>query len=456
MKILFVAFELAPLATAGVYRPLGFIKHLPEFDITPLVVTTDADSYRDVGDTPLDFSLDALLPKETSIERVACRRRNKPRHRFGRWHRIFFSLVEEQASLWRINVLPVLNRLVEAHNPRAIYVTAPPFCMAPFAVELKRRLNLPLILDLRDAWSQWRVAPYGSWLHYHLTLRLEEECLAKATRVVTTSDQIRKDLLRLHRKIAPEKITVIMNGYDVDVPDWTMRPLPVGKTPFVIGYVGAFYYSPGARDAMMRPWWRKRPNRMIQFTPRIEDWLYRSPYFFFRAVAELFRQFPEMRDRIRIRFAGRKPEWIDAQVAEFRLKPFVEFLGYLDHTRVLDFQRECDALLITSSKVINGADYSIAGKTFEYFTMKKPILGFVTRGVQKDLLERSGMAVICDPDDTQQSASKLRELITGRINLAPNVDLLTQLSRRELTRKLAGVIQSSVATGRGRTLASAK
>jgi len=193
---------------------------------------------------------------------------------------------------------------------------------------------------------------------------------------------------------------------------------------------------------MMQPWWRKRLNRMIQYAPRQEDWLYRSPYFFFQAVAHLLERQPACRERLRIRFAGQKPDWMDAQVKQFKLEGLVEFVGILEHREALKFQSECDALLVTSSKVIGGQDYSIAGKTFEYFSMKKPIIGFVAEGAQKDLLAASGMALICDPDAPDTAAEQLGDLVAGRFEPKPNVNFLNQLHRRELTRQLAEVIQS--------------
>ena len=226
--------------------------------------------------------------------------------------------------------------------------------------------------------------------------------------------------------------------------DLALGSQPSSSRLFVIGYVGTFYYSPDARVAMMLPWWRKPPHRMIQYSPRKEDWLYRSPWFFFQAVARLLADHPEYKSRLRIRFAGYKPDWIDAQVERFGLGGSVEFLGPLDHTASLNFQSDCDALLLTSSKVIGGSDYSIAGKTFEYFSMRKPIIGFVAEGAQKEILLESGLAVICDPDKPAESARQLNKLISGRIRLQPNTALLKTLHRRELTRKLAEVMREAV------------
>jgi len=445
VKILLIAFEFPPLASAGVQRSLKFAKYLAEFGIHPVVVTTDLDGFKQaISEYPIDESLLADLPASLEIERIPfIRRKTLQTGRFHEWRRIFFSLVEDLAEQWSPEFNNAMEALVEKHQPRAIYVSLPPFCMAHLGCALAKRYNLPLILDFRDAWSQWRISPYGSWFHYWLTRRVEGQFLRLANKLVCTSNQTREDFLRVHPKIPSGKISVIPNGYDQPIDDWTLGYNGVGPT-FVIGYVGAFYYHPSSRDAMMRPWWNKRLNRMIQYSPRREDWLYRSPLFFFKAVARLLKNSPELRQRLKIRFAGTKPSWIDAQVSQFGLNDIVEFVGRLDHPSVLRFQQECDALLVTSSKVVGGKDYSIAGKTYEYFTMRKPILGFVAPGSQKELLENSGMALVCDPDNSVSSSEQLLALITGQCVFKPNVVFLQQLHRRELTHRLGDLIKSVV------------
>lgn len=445
MTILYLAFEFPPLSKAGVHRPLGFVKYLPEFQIEPVVVTLDRDGIAQIFKGPLDDSLLKGLPKETEVVRIPCPVARPPLlpGLVGKWFRVFFSRFDDEAIEWRANLLAALPRLLAEHRPQAIVVTMPPFSMAPFGCELARRANLPLLLDFRDAWSQWRVGPYRSWVHYWLTLRLEKKCLERADKVICTSKQTRLDFLRIHPEIVEDKIGIILNGYDQEIQSWSLASTR-NKGQFQIGYVGSFYYLPDAREAMMRPWWGKSSYRMLQYVPRKEDWLYRSPYFFFRAVAALLARHPECRERLRIRFAGNKPEWIDAQVNQFGLSDVVEFVGHLDHPEVVKFQQECDALLITSSRVVGGKDYSIASKTFEYFAMRKPILSFSAEGAQKDLLAFSGMAVACDPDAQEESAEKLFDLINGRIQLAPNVPFLQKLHRRELTRQLAEEIRALV------------
>lgn len=445
MKVLFLAFEFPPLSCGGVYRPLAFLKYLPEYGIEPVVITTDEESYRHtMVNPPLDHSLLERVPARVPVYRIPCvRSRPTPRTRFSEWKRIFFSLVEGAPKAWAPNLLSRIEEIFRQHHPELIFATAPPFYVATLACRIARKLSIPLVLDLRDAWSQWRIGPYGSFLHYLLTVRMEGACLKGAERIIVTSRQTRVDFLKVHPEVPGEKIKVITNGYDRAVEEWEVSLKPKSHQPFVIGYVGTFYYSPAERAAMMQPWWCKAPNRMIQYAPRKEDWLYRSPYFFFQAVAALLAENPQYRSRLRIRFAGSKPDWIDEQVNRFGLAANVEFLGPLNHSGSLQFQSQCDALLVTSSKVLGGGDYSIAGKTFEYFSMRKPVLGFVAEGAQKELLAESGLALLCDPDVPSESARKLRDLLDGHIGLTPNVPFLRKLHRRQLTGQLAIVLREA-------------
>ncbi len=449
MRVLFVAFEFPPLGGGGVHRSIGFAKYLPAYGIQPIVLTTDLPSFQQAIANPIDETLLHDLSTDLVIERVPCLPENTPRSgKLAAWLRLFFSLVEPQAKWWQPYLEQHLPRVMARYRPELIYVSLPPMGMGPQWATIARELGLPLLLDFRDAWSQWQTAPYPTWAHYRLTVRLEGRCLQSAARVICTSEQTRKDLLALHPSIGEERIVTITNGYDAEVSDWSLSsPSSPGRATdrHVVGYVGSFYYSPSARKAMLRPWWRKRLHQVLQYASRKEDWLYRSPYFFFRTVERLVTRRADLRHKLKIRFAGCKPSWLDEQIQEFGLQDLVYHDGYLSHEEALAFQKECDSLLITSAKVIGADDYSIAGKTFEYFVARKPILGFVTEGAQRDILRKSGMAMILNPDDVETSAARLETLIDGEIVLTPNENFLRTLHRRELTGRLADAMRQAKA-----------
>lgn len=442
MNLLMLAFEFPPLGGVGVQRSLKFAKYLPEHGVRPVVVTPDKESIEAVIGPAREAALLEELTVATRVERVPC----PPVRRAGRsrsvdWLQQFLSLGEDLGRAWRGPLLAAWPELVRRERPDAIYVSVPPFSMAPLAVELAQRSGLPLILDFRDNWSQWCCSPQPSWLHYRLTLRRERACLAASTAVVGVTRQLVEDLQRAHPGVPAEKFHVVANGFDASLQEPPVARPARSEQPFVIGYVGSFYYTPETRAALLNPWWQRSPHRWLQYAPRREDWLYRSPFFFFRALRRLLAARPELRPRVKVRFAGDTPPWLRAQVAEFGLTDVVEHLGRMSHRACLEFQASCDALLATSAKVLGGRDYCIAGKTFEYVASQAPIIAFVTEGEQRDFLASSGLALLCDADEPEAGARSLADLIEGRFSPAPNLPFLQRFHRRETARQMAELVR---------------
>jgi hypothetical protein len=96
--------------------------------------------------------------------------------------------------------------------------------------------------------------------------------------------------------------------------------------------------------------------------------------------------------------------------------------------------------------VLNGRDYSIAGKTFEYFKAQKPILAFVTNGAQKDILKDSGIALILDPDNTTEAVSIVKDFFEGKKNLSPNLRFINKHSRNYCSKQLISEFESFLQT----------
>lgn len=440
--LLMLAFEFPPLSGVGIQRSLKLAKYLPEHGVKPVVVTADGRSYEAWFGRMLDEAPLEELAQEVLIRRVKCPPPRLPKNLFARRLRRFFSLGDEDiGKQWEPNLTAIWDRLVAETKPAAMYVSIPPFSVAPLAVKLARRSQLPLILDFRDNWSQWCHAPNVTRLHYQLTLRQERTCLQEAKAVVATTTQIILDLQAVHPQVAKSKFHAIPNGYDAELVPPKMQNYPVNiADPFVIGYVGSFYYLPQLRASIMEPWWRLAPRQWLHFSPRREDWLYRTPFFFFEALKRMLNNRPDFRSVVKVRFVGDSEDWLLKQVEHFGLEDVVEHLGRLPHQACLKFQTNCDALLSTSAKVIGGRDPYIAGKTFEYVTSGRPIIAFVTEGEQRDFLQESGLALICNPDNPESSAKSLEEMVAGRFGIAPNLVFLNRFHRRETSRQMAEIV----------------
>jgi glycosyltransferase involved in cell wall biosynthesis len=168
--------------------------------------------------------------------------------------------------------------------------------------------------------------------------------------------------------------------------------------------------------------------------------------YFFRCLAELFRLEPRRREQITVRIAGRQPDAIRQMADDLGIADRVEWVGFLKKAEIIRFYEGCDYLLSTSVKVEGGEDYCVGGKTYEYFAAAKPILGFVARGAQREVLEGSGLSEIFDPDQTNENAVRLASLLDLPEKIyQPDAAFLSQFDPSVTVRSVAEVLQRSSA-----------
>lgn len=436
-NLLFIAYEFPPLNRGGVLRSIKFAKYLGEFGIIPHVFCLSPNSYSKVFD---HYSVDELLLENGIGLNIYPVNSEELLEEFGEGFKAklynYFSIVGMESKMWRRDLYDKVSALSQNIKFDAVFISAPPFSTIRDGIYLKNKLEIPLILDMRDAWSNWFMQPYSTYFHYKFLLRYERKLLSKADTIITTSEQTRLDFIDLHGNISPEKFCTIFNGYDTDVVFRKKIHWELSYQKIKISYVGSFYFHPDSRELMIENRSNLKGLKKLSFRPNIQNWLYRTPYFFFKALSDLIKHNPKYNDLIELHFAGRKEDWLYEMVNEFELNEVFYHHGEVSHVESLALQNESDFLLLTSSKILNGKDYSIAGKTFEYFTQQKPILAFVAESAQKDILEESGLALIFDPDH-ERNAEKLGELFSKGFDLNPDIDFLKSLHRKNLTKKLS-------------------
>jgi hypothetical protein len=323
----------------------------------------------------------------------------------------WLSVGDYYEEVWGVGLHGEIWQYIEKQGkPDFIVGTCPPFSTATLTRRLSQHFDVPYILDLRDAWSQWNISPQTTYWHYRSVLIEERQCIEDSFVTLTTTDQTKADLHRLHGKEL--NLMVVENGFDIDIeflPEctWTSS----GSTPLVIGYVGSFYFNPGAHEAMFKPWWRKPPHRWFHYAPRKEDWTYRSPRYFFRILKELFDMDPDWREKLRLEFVGRVPKWLTELIQEFDLDEHVTLRGQVSLEESLRIQESFDFFLGTSAKIEGQSDYSMGSKYYEALQFQKPIIGACGPSPLADLIEKSGLGIVLNPDDVKGSARELRAFL---------------------------------------------
>lgn len=395
-------------------RPVRMANHFSELGIKTAVIAGCPTTYG--PDAQIDASTEALVRPEVQVYRAKLA---PPRNKL--WRRLIQSgytwEADEDFGRWRAQVLPVLHRAMEEFRPDFVLMTTPPFSLHSLAQHFAKHYTTPLIVDFRDAWSQWILTPYPTYLHYLHRLYCERALIKRSFLTTATSRVTLQDLARLHGKMAEQRLLYIPNSFDKFLrPQFSQLDTDAELN---ILYLGSFYFNPGSQALLDQPWYKKRPHQWLQYAPRREDWSFRGP----QRLLKIFDRFLAAREdgpRVRFTFAGRKPEWWDSVLTTDRLRQNCVHLGPLPKDEALKQLARADALAITSSKVLGGADYSIAGKTYEYLASRKPIIAFVCEGAQRDLLATSGAALCLDPENIAESARQLDELLAGKIQLCPN------------------------------------
>jgi glycosyltransferase involved in cell wall biosynthesis len=453
MNVLFLAFEFPPSAAGGVFRAAKLATYLGRAGHRVDVVTVPAEDYRAWSSHGLDDTLLRQMPPGVRVHRVPSA--------FPPWYwRLrasklgskiadFLHWGDPVSLFWWRRLRPALDAIVAERRPDVLLATVPPFGVSVLARRAARRYRLPWVMDWRDPWTLWRMAPFPSYAHYRYVRAAEGACLREANVSVCTSHVTREDWLSEFVGVDERRLVTVYNGWDPeDIAEVVPEPSPAGKRR--IAYVGSFYYDPAAWEAMTRPLFRRPPHRWIHYRKRREDWRYRSPYYFLRGLRRFADRRPELVERLDVTFAGTVPPWLPAMLEETGTTGLVTLRGRVPHHQALSIQAGADALLLTSAKVDGRPDYSIAGKTYEYLGLGKPVLAVVTPGAMRDLVTWAESGIVADPDDTDAVAAAIERVVVGgvRRERSPGAAAFVESVRRDRTvEQMASLLQRAVGEG---------
>ena len=432
-NLLMVAPRFAPVNTTGHYRTVKFVKYLREFDIEPTVVTLETDFASRWFGANIEYELLDDIPSDVEVVELSCEEPRLPKSRFGKWLRQQTKLNDNLGSVWRHSLLHGLARLCEQKKFDGIYVSLPPFSLGTTIAAFANERGIPFIADFRDLWSEWCSNGRQSIIHQRLIERNERTVLHRAGLVVSVTEEC---VERLQRKTtnSDTKFCHIPNGFDGILPK---ELIAAQKSNITIGYIGGFYYDPVQRRQSQTPWYKRRPHRWLYHYPAHEDWLYRSPYFFLKSLAELYQAEPKLRGCIHFEHIGRVPGWLDEMVDSFGLRDFVRFKGFCAKHDLPGLVKSWDWALATSEKVFDGPHYCLPSKIFDYLTFGLPILGFVTHGAQRRFIEAGNLGICVDPDSHGAGVEVLASLLGNELKFETNAEFLDGYTRRSGARKLA-------------------
>ena len=424
-KVLIVTYYWPPAGGPGVQRWLQFVRHLPAFDIHPVLFIPENPHY------PLvDTSFLELVPEKVTIYKgkiwepyawasfLSTKKTNRisagiiKDKKQSFLEKVLLAIrgnlfIPDARKYWVKPTVNSLSEIITKESIDTIITTGPPHSVHLIGLKLKQQKAVRWIADFRDPWTsigyhkKLKLLPWAKRKH----LKLEKEVLSMADDIITTSNTTASEF----RHIVHRSVHTITNGFEtVEIKDVKL------DEKFSISHIGSLLSG-------------------------------RNPEVFWSCLAELCKEVKGFKEHLQLKFIGVVSDQLKESVSKFNLDECCLYLGYKSHSEALVYQKQSQILLLVE---INSLETTgiIPGKLFEYFMAERPILGIgpVNWEVTKMINDTQTGKVFTYTDKTQ-----LKSVVLNWYNAFLNNSLkvdpkgINAYSRLELTSKLATIIHGN-------------
>lgn len=303
--------------------------------------------------------------------------------------------------------------LIASWRPDIIFATSPPVTSLIVAERLARRHRVPWVAEFRDLWCDNPYYEYSP-LRRSLERMWEARVLARAAAIVSVSPIWQQSTLQ---RFGRPTVTA-MNGFVSE--DYPERPpvAPETSGPLRIVYTGHIYAG------------------------------HRDPGPLFAALRDLGSR----PDDVVVEFIGTEIHAAASQAGKYNVAHLVKAFPPVPYQRSLEIQLHADILLHLQwcdPKEVG----TVAGKIFDYFGARRPILGIALEDsiVAKMINERGGGLATNDPVKiAKQVAAWIAEKKAGGVAPLPPA-ASAGLERDVQFEKIEGLLDGIVAAAPNRT-----
>lgn len=438
-KVLIVTYYWPPAGGPGVQRWLKFAKYLPDFGWEPIIYTPENPSYPLVDET-----LQKEVPKDLKVIKTKIWEPYRIAEIFSKSNQKFkggqFDVGRNQSFLAKLSIfirgnffipdarkfwvkpsIKFLKKYLTENHIETIVTTGPPHSLHLIGLGLKKELpNLKWMADFRDPWTE-----ISYYKHLKLTSRSDKKHRQLEKSVFETADVTLAtsytDAGNFRKKGA--NAFCITNGFDknFELPNRTIVKNDIDKSPllqtndsgkFTLSYVGVLEQL-------------------------------RNPENLWTALKELCEKHPDFAKDFELKFVGRVDDKILNEIKLSILKDNIRNLGYLPHDESVKEMENSALLLITNFPNENSKGI-IPGKLFEYLATGNKIISFGPKDADVEvILSKTKAGKHFDYTQNLEIQdfifSVYKDWKSGQSirNLAD----INEFSRRELTKKLASLLQ---------------
>ena len=407
-SVVLIAYIFPPEGSAGTFRPLRFVRHLPSKGWQPTVITLETQSYE-----RYDPSLLAQLPENLRIIRVPnadpwFRFQQKRRLRSekqmseataeaietirlaeqARW-RSFARDAVRKFEAWCYHpdgamgwIRPAVEATVQfcaESKPDVLWATGGPWSSFIVAQRASRQTGVPYVLDFRDAWTLVR-DPFAD-KRPHWAVRSDRRTLYRLLKGAQAVVLRYKTEAECYWRAYPgaldvERTHIIPNGFDGPVEDF--REIRRDKCEILYSGTLAYYRYDSLLDAL----------------------------------CQLKRTDPQLAEKLKLVFVGEFSKQFLAQVKRLDLSDIVVVSRPLPHAQITQLQHDSHALLMLEREpVIKGYELLAGAKLFGYLRGGRPIIGVLPEGEAKKVLRDVGVTTIASADSTDEIVDVFKRVL---------------------------------------------
>lgn len=364
IKVLIISYYWPPSGGAGVQRWVKLTKYFKEHHLKPYVITVHENSASYMNLDPSlnkDVASEVEVHKTNSFEPInyyakLVGKKNVPTAGFSNVdnQKIGQKIVNTVRSNffvpdprrgWNRYAYKKAEELIKREKISIVLTTSPPHSSQLIGRKLQQNLGVKWVADLRDPWTD--VYYYKLLGHSVFSKALdrfyEKQVLQNADQIITVSEDLKRLFIEKSKKVVPEKIQVLPNGYDpADYKNLQQNKSNNGL--FTICYTGTMSneYQP------------------MSFIEVLKEW-----------GAQYSKQ------ELKLQFVGIVSEKIKEALLQSGLN--VEFVPYVPHEKVIHYQVNADLLLLVIPQVENSRGI-LTGKLFEYLASNNRIICIGPKG----------------------------------------------------------------------------
>ena len=403
-NLLVIVYHYPPDPVSNPYPTSSWVKHLPDYGWTPLILTGGGETAISAGSTNI-----YRAPHDQAFGRLVAGRRKMATSRLSfkllNFALINFLLYPDDKRGWFASGCRAGLAMAAQHPLSAILSVGTPWTDFWIAGALARKLNIPWIADYRDPWTQRTSAHYRrKWFIHDSISRIVEKRICGTCACCLHASEIWADQLAAH---LGKKVFSLPNGYDAEdfSPVAGVKP---DSARLSLSYVGTLHF----------------PQRLDPFLEGFGMFVRRSHV---------------SSQECRLNFIGTgEITWVRKKYPH--LAGYIRYLPYLSKADAIRHMAESHILLL----FLNDDTGWYPTKAFEYLAAGNAILASPDNGgVIHEMLERTAAGTVVK--GPEQIALWLGEKMAefrqgGQLKISSRRLRVEDYERSHMARRLAAIL----------------